>query len=128
MRADKLANELGNLEPRIELPEEQWCEIELAIGIETPNKLFRSRVEHYVTLALPLQPPSFGEAAGLKLSTARKYISNIHKDSQRLAATLSKLQAQAELGDKTRIGRSFTALIYGANFWTSKIPDYLVHL
>jgi hypothetical protein len=30
MRADKLANELGNLEPRIELPEEQWCEIELA--------------------------------------------------------------------------------------------------
>ena len=100
MRADKLAHELSNLEPRTGLPEHEWCDIERAIGIEKPNKLFRCRVEHYVELALALLPPSFGEAGGLKISAARKHISKIHKDAQRLAETLSKLQAQAELGDK----------------------------
>jgi hypothetical protein len=113
MRADKLADQLSNLEPRIELPEERWREIEIAVGILEPNKPFRCRVEHYAELALALRPPSFGEAGGLKISAARKHISKIHKDAQRLAETLSNLQAQAELGDKD----ADWALFHSTHLW-----------
>jgi hypothetical protein len=113
MRADKIACELGNLEPSVELPEHQWREIELAVGIEGPDKLFRCRVEHCAQLAFAARLPSFGEVGGLKTSTAKKYISKIHKDAERLAKTLSKLQTQAELGDKN----ADWALFNSAHLW-----------
>jgi hypothetical protein len=113
VRTDKLAD---NLEPRTELPEEKWREIEMAIGILEPNKLFRCRVEHFVEVALALagsDPPSFGEAGGLKLSTVRKHLSKIYKDAQRLAETLSNLQARVELGDKD----ADWALFHSTRLW-----------
>jgi hypothetical protein len=104
MRADKLADQLSNLEPHTELPEEQWREIEMAIGILEPNKLFRCRIEHCVELAFALagsDPPSFGEVDGPKRTVVRPELKKLKSDAKRLADRLSRLQAKADLGDKS---------------------------
>jgi hypothetical protein len=78
MSADKLAEKLNATEPSIDLPEEQWRDIETAIGIEGPDKNFRFRLAHYVQLALGRWgPPSFGEAGGPKQSVARQQLNKV---------------------------------------------------
>jgi hypothetical protein len=116
MSADKLAEKLNATEASIDLPEEQWRDIESAIGIKEPNKSFRCRVEHHVKLAFAVcGAPSFGKVGGPQIATVRKHLTKIGKDAKRLRDTLSELGALADLGDKSADWAVFTStLLWGA--------------
>jgi hypothetical protein len=128
MRADKLADQLSNLEPHTELPEEQWREIEMAIGILEPNKLFRCRIEHCVELAFALagsDPPSFGEVDGPKRTVVRPELKKLKSDAKRLADRLSRLQAKAmvaalQAGGMLAQGASTRSVI---SFYRSRVQE-----
>ncbi len=110
----------GQSEPLIELPEEQWREIEAAIGIKEPNLPFRRRFAHHVYLVIEhIGPRAFGEVGGPHLAAVRDHLDKLTKQAQRLADTLSKLQSKAESQDKD----ADRALYLAVQFWSRLIHN-----
>ena len=121
MRADKLKPG----EPGINIPEEHWRKIETTIGLTEPDLPFRSRLAHYVLLAIERpEPPSFGEKGGPRLSEVRKRLGKINKEAKHLADTLSELQDQATSGDKDADKAVYLTIQLWAKGLDEDYPDF----